>query len=86
MYQKHQQMEHDDSASTSNKNSGQCIAVLRELQALLGTQATLDDILSIVHDVENEFGSQTHLETAIQSLVGQNLEQQIALRKQRLRG
>lgn len=83
MYQEQQQRERSMLSPDFNKNLVQCITVLQELQTLLGMQATLDDVLHIVQNIENEFGRQTQRETAIQSLVGRHLEQQLAMRKRR---
>jgi hypothetical protein len=55
-----------------------CIGVLQQLQTLLSDDATLDDVVRMLHNFEQEFGAQAQLESVIQRLVSRHVEQQVA--------
>lgn len=56
------------------------ISVLQQLQRLLPISATLEDVADILACIEAEYGSETLLENVIQSLVGEHIAMQLALR------
>ena len=61
------------------------IGVLQQLQILYATQSndtSLTDVIQVIHDMQREFGENSLLENVIQALVGRQLGQQLANRRQ----
>ncbi len=56
------------------------IQVLQQLQRLLTISATLADVADLLACIESEFGTERFLEEVIQSLVGEHIALQLALR------
>jgi len=59
------------------------IGVLQQLQVLCAAQgdASLADVIQVVHGMQHTYGKDSQLEEVIQSLVSQHLNQQHATRR-----
>lgn len=59
------------------------IGVLQQLQVLCAGQydASLADVIRVVHTMQHDFGEDAQLESVIQVLVGQHLAPQLAARR-----
>jgi hypothetical protein len=57
------------------------IEALKELQAVLGADANLEDAASVLSALQQKFGMYAPLERAIQTLVGCHLSYQLACRR-----
>ncbi len=71
-------------APVYHSNLTRAIGVLQQLQILCATQgndASLADVIGVVHDIQREFGEDSQLENVIQTLVGQHLRQQLITRR-----
>lgn len=58
----------------------QTIQVLQQLQRLLPTNATLEDVADLLACVEAQYGSECLLENVIQGFVGEHIAMQLTLR------
>ena len=60
------------------------IGVLQRLQRLIAApeDASLADVIQVVHDMQHQYGENYQLEQVIQTLVGRHIGQQIAARRQ----
>ena len=71
-------------APVYHSNLTRTIGVLQQLQVLCSTQgndASLADVIGVVHNMQREFGEDSQLENVIQTLVGQHLNQQLITRR-----
>jgi hypothetical protein len=60
------------------------IGVLQQLQVLCSARqgdVSLANVIHVVHQMQYEFGEQSHLEQVIQNLVGRNLKRQMLARR-----